>query len=406
MNFDDDDEFLNNINLSEIIKNNNNNNNNNNIKDIEDLYKKPKNVIISEYDNEEDDELFNNINLSQILKNIEKAKTESSLKHLYQQKEGDDDEIFPHLSDKNCIFSVVNKVIECNSKECSKHKIIYATIKDVSNGMNVGSNFIVDMNDDWEGLNVREGFEFYLILNDQTTTKNEKLTCSILKNEKQSTLLIQLSSFCKSLVIFHPHLLISPTLVIKAFNCIRKAVLTEVAVIQGKDEIIQSFLYGNIIHEVVATAMERGLSGFNLKNLEELLDRSINSNIQEIFAASLTEISVKNALLEYIPQLHIWANNHFVPSPSSSSSSQQQQQQQQKLMQRVGSEKENSVKKSEILIKRSTASECVLWSPELGLKGKIDAIILAKLNNNNNKEEDEEGYFELPFELKTGKGEK
>ncbi|XP_012939097.1 DNA replication ATP-dependent helicase/nuclease DNA2 isoform X2 [Aplysia californica] len=177
------------------------------------------------------------------------------------------------------------------------------------------------------------------------------------------------------LIVINPDLLLSGTLVVSSVFCLRKSVLNEKY--KGMDTGNAHMLYGSIIHSLFQSVLRDGLlQETEISRVAQTLLGTAKF-LHDMYSRGMQEKSVMDEINNYIPALKSWLENHSECSKQTS---------------------KKSVSRSDVTLTDIQDIEENIWSPRLGLKGKIDLTVKTKLKG-------QYGVCEkvLPLELKTGK---
>ncbi|CAG9791427.1 unnamed protein product [Diatraea saccharalis] len=179
------------------------------------------------------------------------------------------------------------------------------------------------------------------------------------------------------LLVLYPDYLMSSTSVVAGVFCKRKAVLQERW--RGIDPANAAMTIGIIIHELVQKVLTQNITDVTQIVVEA--ERIVKESIQLLYDAGLTEEEVNNNMKVYISPLGDFMNTYFALKSETAP-----------LMTRGQRDIWNGK------IKRVLDIEENLYSPQLGLKGKIDVTleVTVPTGKGDNRQV-------VPLELKSGK---
>ncbi len=163
-------------------------------------------------------------------------------------------------------------------------------------------------------------------------------------------------------IIVNPDCLISGTSVVGSLFCQRKGILSDK--FRGIDSNSKIMNIGSIVHEVLQTALRR-----KAKTLEEITQVSneilkSSSTIYMLYSCKMSEEEIKKEMDKFLPKLHDFIKryvlgNYDIPTLSKNPSYQPYSGQ----IDEIQDIEEN------------------IWSPRLGLKGKIDVTVKVRERN-------------------------
>ncbi|CAJ0752100.1 24653_t:CDS:2 [Entrophospora sp. SA101] len=180
----------------------------------------------------------------------------------------------------------------------------------------------------------------------------------------------------KTLVIVNPDLLLTATRVADSFSCLRKAILQDR--VKANDSINPSAIIGILCHQLFQSCLSN--QNFSTKFMEKKLQELVKHTTQKIYSANLQEEGVIAELRTIIPKFQSWAKTFVGNTPLNS----------------TFTDVNNSTK---VAISKVLNIEELIWSPNYGLKGMIDASLEAKVYT----AAAELKTVVMPFELKTSK---
>lgn len=184
--------------------------------------------------------------------------------------------------------------------------------------------------------------------------------------------------------IVHPDTLISGTTISDSFRCLRKSVITSRCPpsIAPDSFIGEAALFGSMIHDLFqnmlvldsstrdySNAYELSQSdGVDIMSFFELVEDIVNNHADELFAASISISHARQVLHKVIPQIVNWYET---------------------FMGFGNFHKTNGVPISEgkhtrnVVVTKVHDIEELVWSPVLGLKGKIDASVHLRIDGSD-----------------------
>ncbi|TPX38233.1 hypothetical protein SmJEL517_g00212 [Synchytrium microbalum] len=181
----------------------------------------------------------------------------------------------------------------------------------------------------------------------------------------------------KNMIVLHPDVLLSATTVSEA-GCTRRAVLQER--VRGTDVRSAEPLFGTMLHDLFQEALFRG--SFDISRMEADIPRIISRNIDGLWAVNETEVTAQQRLTAALSFYKDWSVKFLVSKPQAL----------------LPDHRKGPITRSVAVSKILDIEENV-WSPKLGLKGKVDATVTVKI---------QEGTGPIstrlaPLEVKTGR---
>ena len=185
------------------------------------------------------------------------------------------------------------------------------------------------------------------------------------------------------LVVVNPDLLVSGTSIVSTLFCMRKAVLNER--FKGQDSRSRTMLIGTLVHELLQDSLRMDLRTFD--QIQSQLENCLSEPeiLKSLLALGMTQMEMKKEVtpflthIQYFTEKYVLGKNVGVPEPAFSVSS------------RDGKPQTWPGK-----VEAIRDIEENIWSPRLGIKGKVDLTIqVQKASDNTSKI--------LPLELKTGR---
>jgi DNA replication factor Dna2 len=221
-------------------------------------------------------------------------------------------------------------------------------------------------------------------------------------------------------LIAHPDLLLNITNVGESSRCMRKSVLSQLSHVSGGPGSDYSFhaVLGDLLHDLFEQAVLGGVgrpsagafstgafgrpplqransterlidSRFSAAALEASLRQLISQRVETLHASGETTEKAYNCALELIPNLVVWAEKFYM-----------------RHLPKEGCPRNNERNPSaRVAVSKIHATEESIWSPMLGLKGKVDVCIQIRVQNMNHDSAGPAPIFTyvVPLELKSGK---
>ncbi|KAH3743244.1 DNA replication factor Dna2 [Pelomyxa schiedti] len=182
----------------------------------------------------------------------------------------------------------------------------------------------------------------------------------------------------EGIIIVHPEILISASLLGATSPCLRQSVLRNTVKNVGTTK---ASLIGQISHSIFEEALSS--SSFTESTVAKAMDDIIQDNIPSLFAVGLTDQATRSSLLPTIATISKWAST-FLPTITH-------------LTKSLGScppEVYFGHERKTVKITSVLGIEEGIWSLMYGVKGILDAHIRAEVDGVSS---------EIPLELKTGK---
>ena len=198
-----------------------------------------------------------------------------------------------------------------------------------------------------------------------------------------------------NLIIVNPDRLMTGTSIVSTLFCMRKAVLNEwFKGIEGTNKVM---LLGTLLHEVLQKSLQKKVKG--LAEINDQLDDSLKSPalIQDMLALSLTPEMVRKEVEPFLSHILFFIEKYVLekdvslPTPAYTNNLPDNQ------------KAKRNAPATEIwpgTVQEVRDIEENIWSPRLGIKGKVDLTLHVKLHK-----KDKQGRISktLPLELKTGR---
>ncbi|KAF3686321.1 DNA replication ATP-dependent helicase/nuclease DNA2 [Channa argus] len=194
------------------------------------------------------------------------------------------------------------------------------------------------------------------------------------------------------LVLF-PDTLISGTSISSSIRCMRRAVLGDM--FKSFDGGSKQMLNGTMVHEVFQRAA--AAKDFSLETLTRLADQILHSpqHLGDMYSLGVSQEEMKQELRDYLPSLEYWAAEYLSsPTPKTISL---------KMPSNSRAPTNRSQDSAIITVTELADIEENVWSPRLGLKGKIDVMAQVQIQRQRNGNHRTLERKTLPLELKTGR---
>ncbi|XP_072565933.1 DNA replication ATP-dependent helicase/nuclease DNA2 isoform X2 [Paramormyrops kingsleyae] len=193
-------------------------------------------------------------------------------------------------------------------------------------------------------------------------------------------------------LILQPDVLISCTSISSSIRCMRRAVLSER--FKAFDGSSMQMLNGTMVHEIFQKAATSG--GFHPQRLQQLLEEALlgPAFLREMYSLKLSQANMRQKVEEYLPSLGKWASDYLASSAQAGKK---------QLMLKLPGEC-NQGTACHVTVTDFVDIEENIWSPRLGLKGKIDVTSRVQIQRQGRHQvwrQNWEGV--VPLELKTGR---
>lgn len=247
----------------------------------------------------------------------------------------------------------------------------------------------IELQDDWAQTDISASHIARVILTSKCGTYFRWCT----DQQKSGTIII---NSAQNFFIAHPDTLVSGTAVSDSFRCLRKSVISAKCPppIDAESTFGEAALFGSMIHNLFQNVLildsntrdystmqelsQRG--GLDIMSFFEIVEDIVNNHVNELFAASIPLTHAREVLHKIIPQIVTWyetfmgfGNFHTTPGVPVA----------------AGKKVQN------VVVTKVHDIEELVWSPVLGLKGKIDASVHLRI--------DEQDCGIAVLELKSGK---
>ncbi|TPX33425.1 hypothetical protein SeMB42_g07481 [Synchytrium endobioticum] len=184
----------------------------------------------------------------------------------------------------------------------------------------------------------------------------------------------------KNMIVLQPDLLMTSTSVSDA-GCTRRAVLQER--VRGTDPRAAEPLFGTMLHELFQQALIRG--SFEVARIRADIPRIISNNLEGLWAARETEVSAKERLEKALSAYIEWSKKFMGQTPKTDAL--------------LIDHRKRAPPSKTVSIMRILDIEENIWSPMVGLKGKVDASVQLKIRDGSGPL----STVIAPLEVKTGR---
>ncbi|CAK5284176.1 unnamed protein product [Mycena citricolor] len=253
--------------------------------------------------------------------------------------------------------------LRCNVLAVSE-PVVHLTV-DIGGGR---AHVAVILHDDWAATDVRTG-----------DTVN--IVGTLDANNPPSS--IEVTS-ARNFIVTHPDLLLTPSTLANALECRRKPLLS--TLIRSTSDITPALVWGNILHEVMQTCLSSGR--WDDSYVETTTEEAVREKIGDI---AKIDMSVEDALREIkfrAKGLHAFGEKYISEKP-------------QGVMVNTRSKADETLR---LGIPQLLDIEEDIWSPMWGLKGKIDASVLAVVEHTESRNAPLNiSAGPTPLEIKTGR---
>jgi DNA replication ATP-dependent helicase Dna2 len=207
----------------------------------------------------------------------------------------------------------------------------------------------------------------------------------------------------QNFLVHSPDCLVSGTVVADSFHCLRRAILNEKY--KNPHEITSDTVYGSLWHEIFGHALRS--RNFDESYLRQSISSLTMDHLDDLYAIQNSEMVAQEKLMTVMPQLQMWYRKFYDGHTFSE----------------VINDGRNTL--DEDTTRRPTSRgvtmrladvldiEENIWSPTLGLKGKIDVSVRMEQqgqSEGDNKEDESKmaptTSLLVPLELKTGRATK
>ncbi|KAJ7109745.1 DNA replication factor Dna2-domain-containing protein [Mycena crocata] len=229
----------------------------------------------------------------------------------------------------------------------------------------------VIIRDEWARTDVRMG-DIVNVLGSFTTPGPSIRTISITSKD--------------NFLILHPDLLLTPSALSNALECRRKPLLS--GLVRSSSDTTPALVWGNILHEVMQTCLSSGR--WEDSWVDEKIEEVIREKISDIAKINLSVEDARREIKMRAKGLKAFSEKYISDSPKRGAL--------------LTNTRSGPTETSLLAISQLLDIEEDIWSPIWGLKGKIDATVLAVISDSNSPH----GKAVVtsgpkPFEIKTGR---
>ncbi|KAK9355845.1 hypothetical protein V1523DRAFT_403638 [Lipomyces doorenjongii] len=181
------------------------------------------------------------------------------------------------------------------------------------------------------------------------------------------------------ILIVHPDVLVSSTIVSEYFFCARKSILAYR--IKSPTDLNRSTVYGTIIHELFQECMTK--SEFTIEHMDSVLEDILPRHIEKLFFLDEPLTLAREHVRERFDIMRGWAAKFVSLRPKAAA---------------LLEDARNPDRKTTMAVVDILDTEEHIWSPMYGLKGSIDMTVMVDITG--------QGKVTVPFEIKTGRNSK
>ncbi|KAI0262628.1 Dna2-domain-containing protein [Gloeopeniophorella convolvens] len=222
------------------------------------------------------------------------------------------------------------------------------------------------LRDDWLFTDIHEGD----ILNIVGTFET-------LANGQRSITLTNL----ENLLVHHPDILLTPSLLASAPNCQRRPLVT--ALVRAPSPPSPALVYGTVLHDVLQTCLRE--KRWDAHWIEERVEEALSSTLGSLVRAGVTLSTAKDEILRRAAGVETFGSRYIGDEPKPEA---------------VLSDTRAARGETALLAIRTLHDvEEDIWSPTYGLKGKLDASVEAVVAPDSGPSV----VHPAPFEIKTGR---
>jgi DNA replication ATP-dependent helicase Dna2 len=189
-------------------------------------------------------------------------------------------------------------------------------------------------------------------------------------------------------LIVHPDMLLTPTVISETIGCTRRAVLKTRLGSTGLRS--KSALFGTMRHDLFEETMRN--QEFSMQSMSLYIANIVKRNAEGLVCCGISSDEAENELRKVVPQLQHFANKYTEFGQIRGVRD---------ISQSTALESQGSDPQTQFIAKMAEAVEEPIISPELGLKGNIDMIVRAETANFGLEQQGSTLSF-MSLELKTG----
>ncbi|KAF4566186.1 Tripartite DNA replication factor [Pleurotus pulmonarius] len=235
---------------------------------------------------------------------------------------------------------------------------------------------VVVLCDDWSHLDIQKGDIVSIVGSWETIAES---TSSV-------TLSINITSR-SNLLVHHPDILLTPTALSSALQCRRKPLLAHL-VRNPYGDVTPALIWGNMLHVVVQSCLASGQWGD--AHITRCIDEVVSNGLLDLVKLEIGVDQAKREIHARAKGLRAFAQNYISSTPKASAV--------------LTNTRATRSQTALLALSEFYGSEEDIWSPEYGLKGKIDAVVEAIISENLSPIRPPVVNSQtLPFEIKTGK---
>ncbi|KAJ7212100.1 DNA replication factor Dna2-domain-containing protein, partial [Mycena pura] len=240
----------------------------------------------------------------------------------------------------------------------------------VNVGNNDGHRFVI-LKDEWASTDVRAG-DIVNIVGSFTQSESSTTSTSITATD--------------NFLILHPDLLLTPSTLSNSLQCRRKPLLS--GLVRSSSDVTPALVWGNILHEVMQSCLTSGR--WDDLAVDEKLEEVVREHISDIAKINLSVEDARREIKFRAKGLKSFSEKYISDSPKAHAI----------LTDTRSGPNETSL----LAIPQLLDIEEDIWSPMWGLKGKIDATVLAVIADSPSPQPKAiVTTGPKPFEIKTGR---
>ncbi|KAJ7863097.1 DNA replication factor Dna2-domain-containing protein [Mycena olivaceomarginata] len=190
----------------------------------------------------------------------------------------------------------------------------------------------------------------------------------------------------ENVIILHPDLLLTPSALSSSLECYRKPLLS--GLVRSSSDTTPALVWGNILHEVMQACMTS--RRWEDAWVEEKIEEVIREKISDIAKINLSVEDARREIKLRAKGLKAFSEKYLADSP--------------KTQAILTNTRSGPNETSRLAISQVLDIEEDIWSPIWGLKGKIDATVLAVIADSKSPyAKANVSTGPKPFEIKTGR---
>ncbi|KAJ7675810.1 Dna2-domain-containing protein [Mycena polygramma] len=259
----------------------------------------------------------------------------------------------------------------CTVESVSENMVNGRLQKDLFVNLNEMDHRSVTLRDEWARTDVRVG-DIVNVLGSFTNSGTSIPSISITSSE--------------NVLILHPDLLLTPSALSSSLECRRKPLLS--GLVRSSSDASPALVWGNILHEVMQVCLSSGR--WEELWIEEKIEEVIREKIADIAKINLSVEDARREIKMRAKGLKAFSEKYIADSP--------------KAHALLTNTRSSPGETSRLAISQLFDIEEDIWSPIWGLKGKIDATVLAVISDSKSPRAKEVvSIGPKPFEIKTGR---